>query len=71
MLNIMLSQIYFTLTSDSEAILNDTIAFFCGPNRTTERVVNLNVMWLDFVFVLISFIHMHCAVPEIAYVFKL
>ena len=65
----MLSQIYFTQTAKPS--FNDTIAFFCGPNRTTERVVNLNVMWLDFVFVLISFIHMHGAVSEIAYVFKL
>ena len=31
-------------------------------NRTIERVVNLNVKWLDFVFVLISFIHIHDAV---------
>ena len=30
----------------------------CGINRTIERVVNLNVTWLGFVFVLISFVHM-------------
>ena len=35
---------------------------FCGIKRTIERVVNLNVMWLDFAFVLISFIHVHGAV---------
>ena len=32
---------------------------FCGIKRTIERVVNLNVMWLGFAFVLISFIHVH------------
>ena len=30
-----------------------------GLNRRTERTVNLNVTCLDFVFVLISFVHMH------------
>ena len=35
-------------------------------NRTIKRVVNLNVMGLDFVFVLIWFVHMYSAVivPE-------
>ena len=32
---------------------------FCGTKRATERVVNLNVIWLGFVFVLISFIQLH------------
>ena len=34
-------------------------------NWTTERMVNLNVTWLGYVFVLISFVHMHgvVAVP--------
>ena len=31
----------------------------CGLNRTIERIVNLNVTWLCFVFDFISFVHMH------------
>ena len=31
----------------------------CELNRTIELVVNLNVICLDFVFVLISFVHLH------------
>ena len=43
----------------------------CGLNRTVERVVNLNVMWLGFI--LISLVHMHGAVivSWFVYVFKL
>ena len=42
---------------------NDTTALFCGLNRTTERMVALNVTCLNFFcFCLISFIHMHGAV---------
>ena len=52
----------FTLTSDSEAILYRYNCIVCGINRTIERVVNFNVTWLGFVFVLISFVHIHGAV---------
>ena len=31
----------------------------CVLDRTTEPQVNLNVTWLGFVFVLISFVYMH------------
>ena len=34
---------------------------FWGLNRPTEPVVNLHVIWLGFIFVLISFFHMHGA----------
>ena len=47
----------FTLTSDSEAILYRYNCIVCGINRTIERVVNFNVTWLSFVFVLILFVH--------------
>ena len=40
-----------TLTSDSQAILQWYHCIVCGLNRTIERVVNLNVMWLCFCFV--------------------
>ena len=47
----------FTLTLDSEAILYSYHCIVCGINRTIERVVNFNVTWLSFVFVLILFVH--------------
>ena len=34
----------------------------CELNGTTEPVANLNVTWLGFVFILISFDHMHSAI---------
>ena len=52
----------FTLTSESEAILYRYHCIVCGINRTIERVVDFNVTWLGFVFVLISFVHIHGAV---------
>ena len=36
--------------------VNYTTALFVGA---IEQVVNLNVTWLDFVFILISFVHIH------------
>ena len=42
-----------TLTTDSETILQWYHCIVCGLNRTTERVVNLNVKWFGFAFVLI------------------
>ena len=46
------------LVLDSEAILEWYHCFVCELNRTIECVVNLNVTWLGFVFVLILFVHM-------------
>ena len=43
--------------SDSETIPQWYHCIVCGLNRTMEHVVNLNVTWLGFVFVLISFVH--------------
>ena len=68
--DIMLSQTLILLTKN---LLFDTDArqwshplmiplHVCGINRTVEPVVNLNMTWLAFVFVLISFVHMHSAV---------
>ena len=34
----------------------------CGLNRIKERVFNLNVRRLGSVFILISFVYVHCAV---------
>ena len=40
-----------------------TIPFtVCGLYRTIQRVVNLNMTWLGFVFVLVLSVHMHRAV---------
>ena len=48
-INILLTRnLFLSLTSDSEAIIYHGIV--CGLNRTTERVVNLNVTWLGFCF---------------------
>ena len=58
-INILLTNFPFdSITSDSEAIH----CIVCGLNRKREYVVNLNVAWLGFVFVLISFVHMYGAV---------
>ena len=51
-----------TLTLGSEVILQWYHCIVCGLNRTIARVVSLNVTRLGFVFVLISFAHMHGAV---------
>ena len=48
----------FTLVSNSESILSWYHFIVCELNRTIECVVNLNVMWLGFVFIFNSFIHM-------------
>ena len=37
-------------------------------SRTTEHVVSFDVTWLGFVFVLISFVHMHGAVVALQFV---
>ena len=50
-----------SIMSDSEAIH----CIVCGLNRTRECVVNLNVTWLGFAFVLISFVHMYGAVVQV------
>ena len=52
--------------SVSEAILSWCHCNVCGLNRTIEHGVNLNVTWLGFAFVLISFVHIH-GVVVVAY----
>ena len=40
-------------------LLNGYHCIICGLKQTTEWMVNMNVTWLGFIFVLISFTHMH------------
>ena len=64
---------FLTLALDSEAILWLYHCIVCEVNQTVERVINLNVTWLGFVFALILSAHIHCAVvvPQFVYVLQL
>ena len=63
-INILYSQEIFLLPlmSDSQAILQWYHCIACELNRTIARVVNLDVMWLGFIFVLFLFVHMHSTI---------